>query len=44
MVVDWTGANIASADVYQDDKLLASKVTGGRLLTEIKYLIIQNIV
>ncbi len=36
LIIDWTGSNIASADVYQDNVLLASKVTGGRLLIEIK--------
>lgn len=36
LIVDWDGDNIASADVYQDDVLIASKVAEKRLLKDIK--------
>lgn len=36
LVIDWDGENIASADVYQDDVLIASKVAENRLLKDIK--------
>lgn len=36
LVVDWDGANIAFADVYQDDVLIASNVAESRLLKDIK--------
>ena len=34
LVIDWEGRNIASADVYQDNVLIASKVKDMRYLTE----------
>ncbi len=35
LVVDWEGENIAYADVYQDDVLLAEMVSGDKLSTEL---------
>lgn len=35
LLIEWDGENIAYADVYQDDVLLAEQVTGDRLLKEI---------
>lgn len=35
LIVEWEGENIAYADVYQDDVLLAQQVSGNRLVKEI---------
>lgn len=35
LIVEWEGENIAYADVYQDDVLLAQQVSGDRLVKEI---------